>query len=146
MWRTRRAVSGRSRLLHRALLRVLLEHFLSDRCRRDRYRPASVERQMRDHLNEFVFRQAVFLPKLQMKGQLLGAIERDQRGDCDQTPVALGKIGALPNIAEQHLLRKLEKLGCDVAEHRRRCRSRWLRVHSIFSFTKPEDSMTARVP
>jgi hypothetical protein len=39
-----------------------------------------------------------------VRAELVGAVERDERGDRDQAAVALGKLGTLPDVAIQHLV------------------------------------------
>src|SRR5262245_52562131 len=71
---------------------------------------------MRDRLHELVLRQAVVAGAGEMRAQLLGPVHRDQRGDGDQTAVALRNTWARPDVAEKNLVRQLGELGRDIAE------------------------------
>ena len=59
--------------------------------------PSRVERQMRDELDQFLPRHSVLKRKPQMKGQLVGAVERNERGHRDKAPVSLGESAAFPH-------------------------------------------------
>ena len=54
---------------------------------------------------------AVVERALRMSLELLRAVHRDERGAGDQAAVAFRQAGALPHVAEQHLLGELDKLG-----------------------------------
>ena len=66
---------------------------------------------MRDHLGQLLLGHAVVQRALQMAAQLLRPIGGDQRRADDQAAVALGKLRALPDVAEQHLLGQVDHLG-----------------------------------
>ena len=68
---------------------------------------------MRYQFHEFVFGDAILACAPQMERQLLGAIEGHQRSHGNQTPVAFGKAGAFPDVAEENLLGEFRQLGGD---------------------------------
>ena len=58
---------------------------------------------MGDDFDDLVLGHAIAEGALEMAAQLLGAVERDERGDGDEAAVALGEARALPDIAEEDL-------------------------------------------
>ena len=70
---------------------------------RARRRPAGVEGEVGDGLDDLVAGDAILERLLQVERQLVGPIERDQACDRDQAAVARRQAGALPDIAEQNL-------------------------------------------
>jgi hypothetical protein len=52
-----------------------------------------------------------------MKPQLVRTIHRNQRCHRCQAAVAFGELRALPNVAEQNVIGKLDEFGCEVANH-----------------------------
>src|SRR5689334_8490852 len=82
---------------------------------------------MRDDLEQLLLGHAVVERALEMADLLLGAIERDQGGAGDQAAVALGKALALPDVAEQHVVREVDQLGRELPQRLARSRriSRW---------------------
>jgi hypothetical protein len=95
---------------------VLLEHILRHEHRRHCGWPTRVKRQLRNQFDDFVPCHAILKRTLQMETVLFGAVEGDQGGDGDNTAVALGKAGPLPNIPEQYLLGECNELRRDVAD------------------------------
>src|SRR5690348_13779484 len=71
---------------------------------------------MRDHLEQLVLGHAVVECALEVADLLLGAVERDQGGACNQAAVALGKALALPDVAEQHVVRQVDQLGGELPQ------------------------------
>ena len=58
---------------------------------------------MRDQLDQLIPADAVVERPLQMKGELVGAVERDQGCDRDQAAIALGQAGTFPDIPNSTL-------------------------------------------
>ncbi len=71
---------------------------------------------MGDELDDLVLGDAIQERALEMAAELLAAIEGDEGRDRDQTAVALGEAGPLPDIAEQHLLGEIDQLRRDRAD------------------------------
>ncbi len=86
------------------LLFGLGEHAPCNGYCRVRRRPACIESEVNDELDQFVLRDAVLQGPLQVEGQLIRAVERDERRDGDQAPVARRQAGALPDVAKLHLV------------------------------------------
>src|SRR3984893_14322644 len=104
----------------------LLEHLLRYECGSHRRRPACIESEVGDDLAEFVLGETIIERPLQMADELLFAAEGDQGSADDQTAVALGEAGPLPNFAKQHPLAEIDQARDDVADlfaSRRRLRS-----------------------
>src|SRR4051794_19513564 len=80
---------------------VAPEDLLGDGDRGEGLRPACIEGQVRDELDELLLGDAVVLRVLQMEGQLLGVAPGQQRGDGDEAAVALRQLRALPDLAEE---------------------------------------------
>src|SRR5204863_420763 len=80
---------------------VAAEDLLGDGHRGEGLRPAGVEGQVRDELDELLLGDAVVLRVLQVEGQLLGVAAGEQGGDGSQAAVALRQLRALPDPAEQ---------------------------------------------
>src|SRR5882672_5207271 len=51
------------------------------------------------------------LTALYRSDQLKGHLERGEGGDGDETAIALGQSGALPDVGIEHLLAQLDELG-----------------------------------
>src|SRR4051794_7062086 len=94
-----------------------------------RPRPAGVERQVGDGLDDLGLGEPVLLTELQVEGQLLGVAPGDQRRDRDEAAVAWGQLGALPHVAEQDVVGERDQLGREVAQHLRRGRLLWVLWH-----------------
>jgi len=71
---------------------------------------------MGNELDEFIFRDPILQRAREMKTELLGTIEGNQRSDGDQAPVALGEAGPFPDIAEEDLLGEFTELWSKIAE------------------------------
>src|ERR1017187_1489672 len=97
-------------------LSSFVENPLRDRQRGIRGRPARVEGQMRDDLDQLIPADAVFESLLQVKGQLVRPVERDEACDGNQAPVARRQARPLPYLAEQHLVGNIRERGRDVTE------------------------------
>src|SRR5205807_2265364 len=66
--------------------------------------PTGVKRQVCDFLDEFWLLDSVFESSLQVKPQLVGAIQSNQRRHGDETAVTFGKFFALPDVSEEHIV------------------------------------------
>jgi hypothetical protein len=55
---------------------------------------------VRDQLDQFIPADALAERSIQMKGEIVGVVERDQGCDCDQAAIALGEAGTFPDISE----------------------------------------------
>src|SRR6185437_14091586 len=64
-------------------------------------RPAGVEGQVGEGLDEFVLGEAVGQGPAQVTGELVGPVRCGQDGDGDQAAVAGGQAGTLPDVPEQ---------------------------------------------
>ena len=53
---------------------------------------------------------------MEVKGELLGAVEGDQCGYGDEAAVALGEAGALPDVGVEDFVGEFGELGGDVAD------------------------------
>src|SRR4051812_25377313 len=71
---------------------VAAEDLLGDGHRGEGLRPARVEGQVRDELDELLLGDAVVLRVLQVEGQLLGVAAGEQCGDGGQAAVALRQL------------------------------------------------------
>src|SRR6266567_1254219 len=80
------------------------EDLLGDGHRGHRLRPAGIEGQVGDGLDELLLGGAVVLGVLQMEGELLGVAAGSQRRDGDQTAVAWRQLRALPRLTEQDVV------------------------------------------
>src|ERR1700761_1049313 len=69
-----------------------------------RRRPARVECEMGDYFRDLGACDAIFQRALQMKRQLIDAIERDEGRDCDKAAVAWREAGTFPDITEQDVI------------------------------------------
>src|SRR4051812_41060395 len=101
------------------------ERLLGGRDGAHRTRPAGVERQMGDRLDDLGLGEPVLPTEPQVEGQLLGVAPGDQRRDRDEAAVARGQLAALPHVAEQDVVGERDQLGREVAQHRRRGRLLW---------------------
>src|SRR5580658_6322681 len=97
-------------------LRVRLEDFSGDVRGGHRGGPSGVEREVGDHLRQFLLGDAVDQRAFQVAAQLFGAVGGDQRGTDDQAAVTLGKLRTLPYIAEQHFFGEVDQLGDGAAD------------------------------
>src|SRR4051794_23920605 len=82
---------------------VAPEDLLGDGHRGEGLRPAGVEREVGDRLDQLLLGRAVVLRVLQVEGQLLGVAAGEQRGDGDQAAVPRGELRAFPDLAEEHV-------------------------------------------
>src|SRR6266704_3439497 len=87
-----------------SLLFSFVENALRDRKRGIRSRPARVEGQMRDNLDQLIATDAVFQSLLEVKGQLIGPVESDEARDRNQAAIARRQARPLPHLAEEHLV------------------------------------------
>src|SRR3954471_14883793 len=62
--------------------------------------PARIESEMGDELDQLVAGDAVVERPLQVKGQLVDPVERDEARNGDQAAVAGREAGPLPDVAE----------------------------------------------
>src|SRR3954471_22496539 len=74
-------------------------------------RPARVEREMGNELDQLLLRHTVFDGAREVKVHLLGLPQGDERRAGDEAPVALRQLRALPDVAEEHLFGKLDEFG-----------------------------------
>src|SRR3954447_8344233 len=79
---------------------VAAEDLLGDGHRAHRLRPARVERQVGDRLDQLVLGRAVVLRELQVVGELLSVPAGGERRDRDEAAVARRQLRALPRVAE----------------------------------------------
>src|SRR4051794_14878386 len=93
------------------------EDLLGDGHRRERLRPAGVERQVCDRFDQLVFGGAVVLRVLQVKGELLGVPAGNQSRDRDEAAVAWRELRALPHLAEHNVVGEVHECWREVAEH-----------------------------
>jgi hypothetical protein len=63
--------------------------------------PAGVERQMSDDFLQFCVGDVVLTRPCEVTVELLGAAVGDECRHGDQTAVAFGELGALPDVSEQ---------------------------------------------
>ena len=66
--------------------------------------------------DDLVARDAVVQSALQVKRQLVRAVERDEAGDRHEAAVAWRERRVLPDIAEQHFVGDLSQMRREVAE------------------------------
>jgi hypothetical protein len=71
---------------------------------------------VRDQLADLVLGHTIGERALRVTLELLRPVHRRQRGHRDQAAIALGQSGALPDIAEQNLLRQVDELRDDSAD------------------------------
>src|SRR5438067_13402460 len=95
---------------------ALGEHFLRDQRCRSGIGPAAIEREMRDGFDDLLALHAVVERAPEVAAQLVGTRERDERCHGNQAAVALRQSGALPHIAEDHLVGELTQLRKDVSD------------------------------
>src|SRR5439155_7981048 len=69
-----------------------------------RVRPAGVEREVRDELDDLLLGHAVLDGAREMEAHLLGLAGGDERRAGDEAPVALRELRPLPDVSEQHLV------------------------------------------
>src|SRR3954471_19054163 len=93
------------------------EDLLGDGHRRERLRPAGVERQVCDRFDQLVFGGAVVLRVLQVEGELLGVPAGDQSRDRDEAAGAWRELRALPHLAEHNVVGEVHECWREVAEH-----------------------------
>src|SRR3954465_764262 len=86
------------------------EQLLRFRPRRHRVRPAGIEGEVGDELDEFLLGHAVLDGAGEVEAHLLGLARGNERRAGDQAPVAFRELRALPDVAEQHLLGDLDEL------------------------------------
>src|SRR5882672_4425876 len=92
-------------------LRLRLEDLRSNACRRHGGGPAGIEGHVGDDLADLVFGHDVGQRALDMALQLVTAVHGGQRGHRDETPVALGQAGTLPDVSVEDLLAQIDELG-----------------------------------
>ena len=66
---------------------------------------------MSDDFGDLGFGNAVAKRAFDVHSKLLWTIQRYQGRDRDETAVALGKLGPLPHVAEDDLVREINELG-----------------------------------
>jgi hypothetical protein len=76
---------------------------------------------MGNRLDQLVPGDTVLQRLSEMEWRLVAAVEGNERRHRDEAPVALGKAGPRPHVAEQHIVRELDQLGRDVANRLLRC-------------------------
>src|SRR5437879_3825602 len=89
------------------LARTLLEYVFRHRHGREHVGPPDIEGEMRDRLGDLGLGQAIVHPDIQMTGELRDLARGNQRADRDEAAVARHKVGAQPQVAEQHVGRVL---------------------------------------
>jgi len=67
--------------------------------------PSCIKSQVRDHLHDFVLGDTVVTRTSKMRPQLFWPIQGNHCSDSDETSIALGKSGTLPNISVKHIVR-----------------------------------------
>src|SRR3954468_7953789 len=82
---------------------VAAEDLLGHGHRGEGLRPAGVEGQVGDGLDQLFLGGAVVLGELQVEGELLGVAAGEQCGDGDQAAVARRQLRSLPRVAEEHV-------------------------------------------
>ena len=65
---------------------------------------------MREEFDDLVLGHPIDQRTRQMQTQLLGTVGGDQRRNRDHAAIPLGQTGALPHVAEQHLVGQLDEL------------------------------------
>src|SRR3954470_2760556 len=96
---------------------VAAEYPLGDGHRTHGLRPAGVEGQVGDRLDELFLRGAVLLGQAQVEDQLLGVPAGGQGGDRDQAALLRRQLRARPRLAEEHVVGEVHQRGREVAEH-----------------------------
>src|SRR3954466_458613 len=79
-------------------------------------RPAGVEGEMGDGFDELVFAVAVLLGEVEVVHELVGVAEGGERGDGHETALLGRQLGALPDLAEQHVVGEVNESGGEVTE------------------------------
>src|SRR5688572_118248 len=98
---------------------------------------------MGDDLDDLFLGDAVVEGAVQVAAQLVGAVERSERGNRDQTAIALRKLLAFPDVAEHDFVADLAELGEHVLDLRDGRRG-WLRGHeTVLLNGKRDDTMNA---
>src|SRR5690242_15763515 len=80
------------------------------------HRPAAVEGEVGDQLDELFVCDAVVPRVVQVERQLFGAVECDERRHGGDAALARSETGACPDVAEQHLVGELGQLRSQVAD------------------------------
>src|SRR2546425_9295250 len=98
-----------TRAFARAIRRssFLLENFPGDPDGAYRVRPARVERQVSDGLDQLLLRHAVFARLDEVRPELVWTVHRDQRGHRHETTVALRKLRTFPDVAVKYVVSQL---------------------------------------
>src|SRR3954452_23485404 len=96
---------------------VAPEDLLGHGHRAHRLRPARVERQVGDRLDQLLLGRAVVLRELPVEGELLGVPAGGQRGDRDEAAFLRRQLRALPRLTEEHVVGEVHQRGGEVAEH-----------------------------
>ncbi|MNC88875.1 hypothetical protein D3C83_47470 [compost metagenome] len=86
---------------------------------------------MGDDLDDLFLGHAVVEGPVQVPAQLVGAMERSQGRNRDQTAIPLGELLALPDVAEHDLVADFAELGEHVLDLRDG-RRRLLQSHETF--------------
>lgn len=71
---------------------------------------------MRNGFDEFVAGDAIVERALHVERHFIDPVARNQAGDGDEAAVPRRQAGALPNVAEQHLVGVSAKRGSDIGE------------------------------
>lgn len=79
-------------------------------------RPARAKREVGDGVHELVPGQAVSQRPLQVRAELVSAVQRDQGRNRDQAAVALGQPGICLHVPEEHLVSKPHQVGGGVSK------------------------------
>jgi len=94
----------------------LFDHLAGDRHGRARDRPTTVEGQVCDGFGDLVAGDSVLDRALQMKGQLVVAIESDQRCNRHKATIARRQVRTFPEVAEKNFFAVVGERGGYVAE------------------------------
>src|SRR4051794_11208070 len=94
------------------------EHPPDDRERGAGSRPARIECEVRNDLDDFVARDAVLECLPGVEGELVAAIEGDECRDCDEAAIPWAKPRSLPHVIEQHAVTDFSEVWRNVAPRR----------------------------
>src|SRR3954451_3323080 len=94
------------------------KHPLDDGERGAGSRPARIECEVRNDLDDFVARDAVLERLPGVEGELVAAIERDECRNCDEAAIPWAEPGPLPHVVEQHAVTDFCEVRRNVAPRR----------------------------
>src|SRR3954452_11014254 len=115
-WRTAPRMGGGSYRLS-GVWSVAAEDLLGHGHRTHGFRPAGVEGEVREGLDQLLLGRAVVLRELQVVRELLGVPAGGERGDGDQAALLRRQLRPRPRLAEEHVVREVHQRGSEVAEH-----------------------------